>query len=45
MIEDKTLARKALHEFGGGPKVLGVNQDVMGKIEFFEDETPRRKSG
>jgi hypothetical protein len=32
MIEDK-----ALHEFGGGRKVLGVNQDVIGKIEFFED--------
>ena len=36
MIEHKALAREALDKFGSYWEMLGVNQDVVGKIKFFK---------
>ena len=37
VIEDKALARKAFGKFGGNGKMFGVDQDLVSKIEFFQD--------
>src|SRR5271167_2596911 len=36
MIEHKPLAREAFHKLGGDRKMFGVNQDVVGEIEFLQ---------
>src|ERR1700733_1782239 len=37
MIEDEALTRKAFYKFGRYRKVFSVDQDVVSKIEFFQD--------
>jgi hypothetical protein len=43
MIEHKTLSREMSHEFRGDRQMARIDQDVKGKIEFFQQTDPTQK--
>src|ERR1017187_6303825 len=45
MSEDKALEREPLSKLGGYWKMLGVNQNVVSQIEFFEDGNTAQEIG
>src|SRR5260370_41896142 len=45
MIQDKALPRKSPYELRCNRKMLGINQEVVGKIEFFQYGNAAQKIG
>src|SRR6267378_131820 len=43
MVQDKALPGKPLYELRSYRKISGVNEDVIGKIEFFQHRNTAQK--
>src|SRR5713101_5180957 len=43
MVQDKALPGKPLYELGSYRKISGVNEDVVGKIEFLQHRNTAQK--